>query len=66
MEDKRIAINLTEKEAKYLISLLKNETRQSQAVMRKNQELKGFFTENNLLNGTIGRKITNSFKSTKQ
>lgn len=57
-----IKINLTEKEAKYLSSLLKNETRKAQANMRKNPALKDFFSENNSLNGSIGRKITSSLK----
>ncbi|MDT2401792.1 hypothetical protein P7D43_05350 [Enterococcus avium] len=57
-----ISIDLTEKEAKYLSSLLKNKTVQNQAIMKKNHELQGFFSEHNELNGNISRKITNGLK----
>ncbi|KAF1291070.1 hypothetical protein [Candidatus Enterococcus leclercqii] len=55
-------IDLTEKEAKYLSTLLKNETTRNQAIMKKNPALKGFFAENNSLNKVIGTKLTKSLK----
>ncbi|MGG5319196.1 hypothetical protein [Enterococcus sp. AZ072] len=61
-----ITINLTEKEANYLVALLKNDTAKSQSVMKKEPALKGFFSENNSLNGTICRKITNSRKKSNE
>lgn len=57
-----ISIDITEKEARYLSSLLRNETVQNQALMKKNHELQGFFSEHNQLNGNISRKITNGLK----
>ncbi|MBP2098873.1 hypothetical protein [Enterococcus rivorum] len=57
---------LTDAEANYLSGLLKNETVKNQAIMRKNNDLKGFFEENNKMNGSIGRKITNSLKKDRQ
>lgn len=57
-----VSIDLTEKEAKYLASLLRHDTTRNQAIMKKNSNLQGFFSENNQLNGNICRKITNGLK----
>ncbi|EFT47189.1 hypothetical protein [Enterococcus faecalis] len=55
-------VNLTDKEASYLYNLLRNDTNRNQAIMKKNPTLKGFFCENNSLNGSIQRKISLSSK----
>lgn len=57
-----ITINLTDDEANYLSALLKNETAQNQAIMKKNPAMKMFISDKNSMNGTICRKITNSQK----
>ncbi|GGD02807.1 hypothetical protein [Enterococcus wangshanyuanii] len=57
-----ISIEMTEEEAAYLYGLLKNKTIEAQAIERKNQELAGFFKENNKMNGNLCRKITKSLK----
>lgn len=51
-------VNLTDNEASYLYNLLRNDTSRNQAIMKKNPILKGFFCENNSLNGSIQRKIS--------
>nr|WP_207702661.1 hypothetical protein [Enterococcus sp. 665A]MBO1340304.1 hypothetical protein [Enterococcus sp. 665A] len=61
-----VTINLTEEEANYLSALLRNDTAQSQAIMRKSPAMKGFFSERNSTNGTICRKITNSKKKSNE
>lgn len=57
-----INIEMTKEEASYLYGLLRNETVKAQAIERKNQELAGFFKENNKMNGNICRKITKNLK----
>jgi len=53
---------MTKEEASYLYGLLRNKTVEAQSIERKNQELAGFFKENNKMNGNLCRKITKNLK----
>lgn len=53
-----IELNLTTDEAKSLLALMRNETKQMQVIMRKNPDMKFLFSGRTKTNGAISGKIT--------
>ncbi|MML69640.1 hypothetical protein D7094_13860 [Listeria monocytogenes] len=63
IDDIKVEITLTKKEADYVKTMLLNNTYKIQAICKKREERKDFFREYTVLNGNISRKITNAVKA---